>query len=287
MSEVKLVTSNSDRVKGLKTLNKVPESLKGIDFKNERVRIIDAGNLWSFKKFMTSNTDQKRDDDSDSSRSEGMWSGTKTWATYLDLLNDGDKELIASIKTNTKKAVADLSKRYKDVINNYKFDVTGQFFDVGLVLSGVPESWLEPEIDEEEITKIDLVLDGAFHASFDKDTLSRNISRILAMVKILEDNGVEVGIKLISGNQSWDGAHREDLVVLTHIKNYDEPINFKKITSLLTPAYHRRGIFKIIEMQADRVGNGYGRPRHYEGAIALLKTYEIDALEDRLFKGEK
>ncbi len=286
---IKLITRDSERVSGFKTLTTLPESLKGIEL-TSNAKIIDTGNLTNYRNFMIEAGKHRREDGKASATKydSTKWSGTSTWAEYIEILKNGDDHLMKKIKTKTKTETKNLEKQYKEVVSDYKFDVTGQFFDVGLVISGVPESWLEPEYAEEEVVRVDIVLNGAYNWKFDQEVMSSNIARILAMIKVLENHKVEVKIVLVSGNGNYDRKHREDLIVMTNLKGYSEPINYSKMTSLLNPAYHRRGILKIIEMQADKVGEGYSRPLRYgNGVINLLDNNDINDLEHRLFKREK
>ena len=278
----------TEEMKGAKVLHKVPEYLK-----NENVgkddKVVEFDSLSHYKRFMIEHKDFK-DCTRQSSMQEGSWSGSWDYDAFLTMLDEGDEDVMAKMKVATKKEVTELQKKYEEVIHGFKFDVTGHFFDVGLVLTGVPEAWLEPDYEEEEKVQVELVINGSFSANVNKDKIVRSGSRILAMAKILEDNDVQVKIRIVSSNDGSHGGYRNSkLHVSTLVKDYDEPINYKKVSALLSPTYHRRGTFKVIELDAGyEIGSGYGRPVKSPNFIQMDdRDGGLDRLEKRLFKGEK
>lgn len=285
-----LITEDYENVLPCKTLHKLPSYLDEKEVQKQlgnTVRVIDLGNLTSFQKMMLANTDY-RHPKLNASMSPRDWAGTPTWEKYLELLENGDTNVMNQIKTETGKQVAQLSKKYEDTLSRYKFDVSGQFFDVGLVLSGIPETWLEPIVEKEPVVKVSVLINGAFNHKFNKDDVVKNASRILGMIKILEDHGVQIQLKMLTGCQSssYRGSYSEGLITLINLKEYDDPINYKKLSALLTPATLRRGTFKIMEMQAADLRSGYGVPHTIDGHPALNSSKSIDELEAKLFKKE-
>ena len=277
-----VITMNTKNFKGLRTLKRIPEYLKDVSL-GKNPLLVEFNSLSAYKKFCT---DEKDFDDctQTSSMKYSDWSGSKTYDDFLDILDKGDDNVMSMMKDATGKEVAILAKKYEEEIAVYKFDVSGQFFDVGLVLTGVPETWLEPEIEEKEKVQVEINIDGAFNAWFNKDKIVKAGSRILAMVKLLEELDVQVKLRIISGNEGYNTA-RENLYVSTLIKDFDEPINYKKVSALLSPTYHRRGTFKVIEYTAGHsIGDGYGYPKHDSKIIQLDDKCDIDRLEETLFK---
>lgn len=281
-------------LKGLKLLSTIPEIIDEKDYLKTCKRFgikesvfVDLGNLGQFKRWSISNrANQKKG--LNSSMKNDSWSGTDTWEDYETLLTEGDENVMKKIKTDTQKEIAELGKKYKEEIIAYKFDVTGEFFDVGLVLTGVPETWLEPEITKEEVVRVSININGAFSAGVNEKTIVKSASRILSMIKILEDHGVEVALKMVNANYDVCNGKRLALTTMINIKDYDEPINYKKVSALLTPAHHRRGVFKVLELGCEgEVTGGYGAPVPPLGLIALDDKAGIDALERKLFKGGK
>jgi hypothetical protein len=72
------------------------------------------------------------------------------------------------------------------------------------------------------------------------------------------------------------------------VKDYDEPINYKKCSALLSPTYLRRGMFKVMELLAkQKLSYRYGTPYKVSNFINIHETNEINELEHRLFKKDK
>lgn len=274
---------NTKEVKGAKVLSKMPDYLSGEAY-TPKDKVIEFGSLSEYKKFMIMHKDFD-DCNKLASMKRDSWSGSNDYEHFLDILDNGDEAVMKKMKIATDKEVATLEKKYEEELKGYKFDVTGQFFDVGLVLSGVPEVWLEPEFEEVPKVQVELIIDGAFHVKFDQKKIVKSGSRILGIAKVLEEKGVEVKIRIVTGNHKYkSGEPNSTLYVSTLIKDYDEPINYKKVSALLSPTYHRRGTFKAMEVIAEhKVGYGYGYPKDSKGFIQLNNEYAIDALERRVF----
>jgi len=275
---------NVEPLEGCKVLHKLPEYLSKVPFNGE-TKVIEMGTLGNYKRFMathkdftnTSHTSSMRADDDD-------FSGSRDYDHFQDIITNGDAEVMNAIKVDTKKQIAELGKKYEEQFTRYKFDVTGEFFDVGLVLTGVPEAWLEPEITEIEKVRVELVINGTFSAGVDKKTIIKSTSRILAMAKILEDHDVQVKIKIVSLISGFSSTVN-DLAVATDVKDYDEPINYKKCSALLSPTYLRRGMFKVMELVGGLgLYGSYGSPKYnVEGFIDLDDNAKINKLEKTLF----
>jgi len=281
---------NTEVIEGCKSLHKIPSYLENANIRKDD-KIIELGTLSNYKKFMQLHKEFTGSSENSSMRDEGSgsrdgFSGSQTYDNFLTLLDEGDKDVMNKIKVETTKQVAELSKKYEEVIHRYKFDTSGQFFDVGLVLTGVPETWLEPDNVKEEKVRVEIIINGTFHSGISKSDVVRGASRILAMIKILEDNDVEVKLKIVSCIADFThGGNVNNLYVATDVKNYDEPINYKKASALLSPTYLRRGMFKMMELVGkNKLSGGYGRPIEVNGFIELHRSSGIDKLEKRLFK---
>ena len=281
-----MVTLDKEVLEGAHVLHKVPSWLDEKRIGNN-AKIVEMGTLANYKRFMKRH-EKFNGSSQDSSMRENDYdfSGAVNYGAFMDLLDKGDMDVMERIKTETRKKVAELAKKYEEVVHNYKFDVTGHFFDVGLVVTGVPESWLEPLVEEEEHAQVEIVISGAFNAGTDKKAIIEGASRILAMTKILEDNGVQVKLKIVSCISGY-ASGKGDLYVATDVKAHDEPINYKKASALLSPTYLRRGMFKVMELVGKKnLSSGYGRPLTVKNFIELQHTSQINALEHKLFKGE-
>jgi len=212
------------------------------------------------------------------------WHGTETWGEFMELLSYGDDKITDKIKVATGKAVKEYQNKYEKVLTNYKFDVVGEFFDIGLVMQGVPETWLNPEFEEAEKPKADITINGSFPDGTDLDNIIANASKILGMAKILEDNDVMVSIKVVTGGEKFMTGDKT-LYMETMVKAYDEPINFSKCSSLLSPTYLRRGWFKMAEKTAgNKIRSNYGKIINVDGALELRNDNSIRDFERKVFK---
>lgn len=214
------------------------------------------------------------------------WAGTKSWEQFITLLDEGDDKVTAQIKTETKAQIAELGKKYEEELKGYKFDVQGEFFDIGLVLSGVPEHWLEPEFEEAEKPKVDLIINGSFPDGTDLDGIVKNAGKVLAIARILEDHDVLVSIKAVTGAQKFMyGEKYKEALMETMVKGYDEPLNYSKCSAIITPTYLRRGWFRMAEVVAgDELKGNYGKIIDVDNSIELRDDSAVSRLERKLFK---
>jgi len=287
---MQVIYNDSGNIAPFKTLKSAPDWINAHkDLK--RARFVDIGtlnNLHTFMKHAQTNDYKASSEKLDS----GGWAGTRDYDGYLELLKHGDLEVMKSVKDATQKSIKDITKKYQETIANYKFDVTGEFFDVGLVLTGVPETWLQPDAVEEEVTRIELLIDGGFRGGVNFKEIQKNGGRIMGMVSILENHGIEVEIRMTNGVTGWgdyNKGYREPLITSFLLKGYDEPINYKKISSVLSPTYVRRGAFKLRETLAncESVTASMGSSMFLDGHIKLSDTKSINQLEERLFNKGK
>ena len=283
----KMIDLVGDIMKHCKHITKRPNYLSeaSLGTKND---FIEMGTLSNFKRFMMEYKEH-RNDKYNSSMKEGRssWSGTDDYDSYLKLLDNGDINVIKSIKVATDKKVAEISKKYEEELTNYRFDVSGQFFDIGLVLSGVPECWLQPEYTPIEKLQVELIINGTFASNVNKNDVISGASRILAIAKILETNDVQVKIKIVSCIKGYTSARSRSLFVAVDVKDYDEPINYKKCSALLSPTFLRRGVFKVMEVLSmenkKKLKGSYGKAVSVSNFIELQDNHQIDNLETKLF----
>ena len=191
----------------------------------------------------------------------------------------------------TKNITSQFEQIIKKEIKGYKFDVSGEFFDIGLVLSGVPEAWLEPDYSEREVPRIVMRIDMGFTANVNSSTVINNGAKLLGIAKVLEDMGVEVQVELYGFQSGWrnmNGGENETLVISLVAKGFNEPINYKKLSSLLTTAHFRRGIFKVMEsIGGKEVNGGYGNQDQIDGFVRIREKIEVERLEKEIFGGLK
>lgn len=282
---MQLITKHKDKTdKWFKTLSVEPDFMKGLNmskiFRHSETVMLECKSLEAWNRFM-----HESGKGSDSGQWSGnLWSGTQTWEQYLELLEKGDDNVMKKIKVETDKALHELEKKYKEVVKNYKYDVAGEFFDIGLVLSGLPECWLEPiiETEEGEVHRITMRINMGFRSGTNSEEVINNGARLLSMAKMLENMGAEVSIELYNFADGW---YNVNLVHSLLAKDFDEPINYRKLSSLLTTAYQRRGSFRVREVINGNTG--VGASQFPEGFTAISNTSSVDRLEAELFERMK
>ena len=156
--------------------------------------------------------------------------------------------------------------------------VSGLFFDVGLVLSGEPEAWLET-VETEEETKgskvVTLALNCTVSGAIRAATIQARGAAMLALAVLLERSGRSV--RIIVGDATTSDGH--SLYAETLIKDAGEPFDLDKLAFwLVCPDVLRRCFFRICEASPLRkevkahTGGGYGQPAEGwtpEGDITL------------------
>ncbi len=210
------------------------------------------------------------------------------WDEYRQYLKTGDPETLSSIREKTRSNIKRIETDYKEQLVTFKPDVEGMFFDVGAVLSGEPECWFKEEVKEVEAKKMSFTISGAFSSSFNKKKIVTASAKILALCKVLDDHGIQTEINIVCCNSKFDAKNSKELLYLySKVKSFDEPLNYVKASALLSPTYQRRLMFKVAELQADKVQDGYGYVEHPKGAIQLDKAEDIDRLEREILGGKR
>jgi hypothetical protein len=144
--------------------------------------------------------------------------------------------------------------------------VSGLFFDVGLVLSGEPEAWLETAETEEE-TKgqkvVTLALNCTVSGGIPAATIETRGAAMLALAVLLERFGRSVRV-VVGDATTRDGSY---LYAETVVKEAGEPFDLDKLAFwLVCPDVLRRCFFRICEASPlrehvdARTGGGYGCP---------------------------
>lgn len=212
--------------------------------------------------------------------------GTQTWADFIDIVDNGSDEIISKIKTISHKYSDQLNEKY-ELSHEYKFDVTGQFFDVGLVMSGEPESWLSP-LEDEVKKQIEINVNASYLSDVSHDDVINNASRIVGMVLSLEKMGVETKINLNFRSDGMYLSNKKKIFMVSLVaKEYEQGIDYKKLSALLHTAMFRRGIFRVREVLVGKDWNSYGSTKALDTDTKIDKRNSVDELEHKLFRSTK
>ena len=228
-----------------------------------------------------------KDEIYDSYEYNGYWTGVKTWSDFEDgVLVDGDNNLRDVLKKSLKANEEMLATKY-DLHTEYKFDVKGLFFDVGMLMSGEPEAWLEEvEIEEEKQTFL-FKINGAQLSDCSSEDMAKGSGRILAMASALEQMNISTQIEysfISSGTsqKNYKALHKTTIIA----KSYDDGLNFKSASIIMTPSFFRRGVFRIRELTRLDDLDSYGSTdRSDKSYIDPLDNVKLNQLEYKLFGG--
>lgn len=179
--------------------------------------------------------------------------GTHSWDDALALARAGWPEGTNKVRGIVGTLTQDL---FTEVMRpTPRQDVTGQWFDPGLVAEGIPECCYEWTEVRESGPAIKIVVNGCVSAGVSTDTIMNRGAAVCAFVQALE----------LAGRQSevWLGINSDNYDIHICIKRADSPLQLDQLTfALAHPAVLRRLAFSHWEcdgMPAAHAGSGYGR----------------------------
>lgn len=148
----------------------------------------------------------------------------------------------------------------------YAYDVSGQWVDVGLHLSGEPECFGVETQDSSVLNQpvVKLVFNAAASAAVGSDSLIARGVAAVAAIDILEATGRRVEVWLVKGGLRKRGTATNTIRVL--LKRADQPVDVDRVSfALACPACLRRLLFSI---------------QHHAG-FAAKRTYPHPVAGDR------
>ena len=136
----------------------------------------------------------------------------------------------------------------------YRRDVTGEFFDVGLVVSGEPEQWYEEE-ERPAFETIDIIVNRTEACGVSTTEVRRRGAAVLALVDILSESYL-VNVKIVNVEDYCGKTYTFE--VNFDNKPFDRDAFAFAVTS---PMFNRRLAFSWLEKATgERKCPGYGRP---------------------------
>ena len=207
---------------------------------------------------------------------------TNSFEETIQLLKTGSDEIKAGLKDAVKHAIADLQKELNSQPEGYMPDVEGLFFDVAKVVEGEPECWYREPWDKVKKPRISVPIMGTYNGGFDSKRAIDNASKVIALIKAMEDKGIEVEMTMcfLTSRMTDDNYHGMTAVT---VKGYDERFNWSKLSAMLHPSFFRRMIFRDSELQAPKtLSSGYGtdyNPKDvFEGGENMIKISDVDSI---------
>jgi len=196
------------------------------------------------------------------------FSGNLTWSEAMKLARDGWHEGAQKLHAATEK-IKSIEQPLKD---EYQWDVTGDLFDVGTMLTGQPEHWLQPQPNETRQVYQVLVNIGASSA-VDVAQLENKGAATLALIDKLQENPNNiVELKIVSAVKDCIGVNIEFCIDLGCT-----PLDIPTVAFVVAhPAFFRKLIFcaREIVTGSDLPGRyGYTRETYQdisgEGSIYI------------------
>lgn len=191
----------------------------------------------------------------------GKWCNTETFEDAVSLAVNGWPEGLAKVKPFADKLVGKLASKIQR--ETYTPATQGLFFDVGLVLSGEPECWLEQVETEQEGGAGSKVVTVSFAMSADgsmsAESLEQRGASILALVQLLEMAGRSVRVVAVLGSRYNGGKGTVDSTVV--LKEASAPMNEDQLAFwLVSPDALRRLAFAVRELvsQGKIIRHGMG-----------------------------
>lgn len=244
--------------------------------------MVTIPSMKALERYMRDNESKGREF-SKSSEGTGDWYGTEDMNEWYDVMKFGDDKIIKKIKKAKENSMQQLGG-YSP--KGYMFDVEGEFFDIGEVLSNKPECWLNPILDE-EVKEITLKISTSANQSVSSESIIKGAGEILGIVAKLESDGYKVRVEnlLFSQEVSYNG---DDLLTKIVVKDYNDNINFSKMSAIVSPSLQRRGSFQLKErLFEDELSGSYGQTKQLDGVTTVYNKDAMTALKDKLFKKDK
>ena len=254
------------------------------------------GNRWEYKfntvrdfsKFLALNENTKTNKKSSQKTGDKDWNGTRTYEEFSEgILKNGNPELLKEVKKTVNKRVNELEHKFLES-TQYNFDVVGDFFDIGTFMSGEPEHWLK-EIKIKDDKFIHVKVGGVYPAKVSAETIKQNASSLIALMRVMEGRGFLTKIDICFNSENMTVAKKgSNLLVEIPIKDYNQPLDYRKVSTLLDTSFFRRGIFRLYELTYPETLQGnYGRYKAEDDYINLAYANEIDSLESDLLGKDK
>jgi hypothetical protein len=209
---------------------------------------------------------------------------TNNFAEVFKILEHGSPEIMEGLKQAVKVAVNELKLYTRP--EGYIADVEGLFFDVAKVIEGEPEAFYREPWDKKRKPRLSIPIIGSYRAKFKAETAIINASKVIAVIKAIEERGVDVELIMLFPSTSTT-TKDESSCVSVKVKGYDEKFNWAKVSAMLHPSFFRRCIFRVMELQApktleDSYGSAAGVELFKDTALSIQDEISILKFKETL-----
>jgi hypothetical protein len=146
-------------------------------------------------------------------------------------------------------------------------DVTGAYVDVGQYVQGTPECMVNFTPDTRPIRFVKIIVSAVYSGSFTTDKAINRGVTIAAVIDALESRGIRCDVELVTALSGHDNGK---LFIHLPLKVSENPLNLDTLTfAIAHPAYLRRLIFAIMEIQSPAVRSNFSVGGTYGNVIPL------------------
>lgn len=228
----------------------------------------------------------------DGSGSTSM-SGDRTF-TGTDSLADCSKLLAGGWVDGTRTVARGVARVLEEATTRpeWTHDVSGWLLDPVAWIANDPECFWTRENVEEFRPRLRIVYPLAYNCDVSAAGVTRYAVALAALVRKLEDDGVEVEVVGVDATDTYDGTY----VLGVEVRKFGQPLDLSKIAFASHPSFLRRVLFAVRELESDTPtslrSGGYGshatlrpeyvREAYASGADAAVLMPEVATLAPQL-----
>lgn len=220
---------------------------------------------------------------------DGSWCNTHDYQESINLLQNGYKTKVETIKSALNSFQKTLSSEKK-----IKSSVIGFAPCVSRAISGHPQSMYNYEIKNKSFTTLKIAYNGTVPYNVESNEIEKQNIKLLKLIMLLENNKIKCElwnfpILSFKGNKIKNPDKFQIVGALVKLKDYESPLNINKIAyPLLHTSFFRRQGFKFLECQKlkyEKHYQNYGSSLNYESVtIKKIKDEFINSKDMKNYK---
>lgn len=168
---------------------------------------------------------------------------------------------------------------------NPAFDVAGNEVEMGLFMTGVPESMIEYNIDEVKNKYVHLIIGASEACGISSNQIVNRSAAICSIVDMLENNQYRVRLSYLFAGRGFGHSMNEKHSLLIDIKDYNTPMDMALLAGMLHPGFLRRLVFGFLELHPNWIRHGgyYYILREQEVKNIIVHHDQIDVGDQYLY----
>ena len=189
---------------------------------------------------------------------KGTYFCDQTWNESIDLLQRGWAEGIKDIDLTISKIADESFVKENDLVR----DVTGDFFDVGLLMTGEPECWFSETQVETPKKELNVVVSCSFSAFATKEQITNRGAVITAFIdRMRKDHFVNLTLSNRVTFESYKTVKYKDLEICVTIDTENFYSRSVLAFIIACPSFLRRIMWGAKERAENHdTCDGYGHP---------------------------